>query len=70
MVFEEQEPPKVIVPASVDEKTYSGVVSLVGSVTAVTSETVGDVVSIVKGDIVRALLTLPNVSVTVIVQSE
>ena len=46
MVLEEHRPSKVIVPASVDEKTYSGVVSLVGFVTAVTSLTVGGVVSI------------------------
>ena len=36
-----------MVPASVDEKVYSGVVSLVGVVTAVTSAIVGDVVSVV-----------------------
>ena len=36
-----------MVPASVDEKVYSGVVSLVGVVTAVTSAIVGAVVSVV-----------------------
>ena len=35
-----------MVPASVDEKVYSGVVSLVGVVTAVTSSTTGAVVSV------------------------
>ena len=43
---------------------------LVGFVTRVTSSTVGDVVSILKGDIVRVSLTLPKVSVTIIVQSD
>ena len=37
----------MIVPASSDEKVYSGVVSLVGVVTTVTSEITGAVVSVV-----------------------
>ena len=44
--------------------------SLVGFVTAVTSEIVGVVVSIVNDVIVRSLLALPAESVTVIAQSE
>ena len=38
----------MIVPASVELKVYSGVVSLVGVVTAVTSATTGAVVSIIN----------------------
>ena len=47
VVPDEQEPPYVIVPASVDEKVYSGVESVVGVVTAVTSAITGAVVSVV-----------------------
>jgi hypothetical protein len=43
-------------------------VSFVGVVTAVTSAKVGAVVSIVKLEMLNALLVLPEESVTVIVQ--
>ena len=46
VVLEEQEPPYVIVPASVDEKVYSGVESLVGVATAVTSAIIGAVLAV------------------------
>ena len=46
VVLEEQDPPYVIVPASSEEKVYSGVVSVVGVVTAVTSAITGAVVSL------------------------
>jgi hypothetical protein len=43
-----QLPPYVMVPASFELKMYLGVVSLPGVVTAVTSATVGPVVSIIN----------------------
>ena len=51
VVLEEQEPPYVIVPASSEEKVYSGVVSVVGVVTAVTSAITGAVVSVVDSSL-------------------
>ena len=42
-----QLPPYVMVPASVELKVYAGVVSVVGVVTAVTSASIGAVVSVV-----------------------
>ena len=42
-----QLPPYVMVPASVELKVYAGVVSLYGVVTAVTSASIGAVVSVV-----------------------
>jgi len=59
-----------MVPASVDEKVYPGVVSLVGVVTAVTSASVGPFVSTVNDVIVSVLLSFPAESVTIIVQFE
>ena len=41
-----QLPPYVMVPASVELKVYAGVVSVVGVVTAVTSASIGAVVSV------------------------
>jgi len=43
-----QLPPYVMVPASVELKVYAGVVSLSGVVTAVTSASIGAVVSVVN----------------------
>ena len=42
-----QLPPYVMVPASVELNVYAGVVSVVGVVTAVTSASIGAVVSVV-----------------------
>ena len=42
-----QLPPYVMVPASVELKVYAGVVTVVGVVTAVTSASIGTVVSVV-----------------------
>ena len=58
-----------MVPASVELKVYEGVVSLSGVVTAVTSATVGAVVSITNEFIFNVTLLL-ELSVTVIVQFE
>ena len=69
VVLEEQEPPYVIVPASSEENVSSGVVSLVGVVTAVTSAITGAMVSITNELIFNVTLLL-ELSVTVIVQSE
>ena len=70
VVFEEQEPPYVIVPASDDENVQSGVLSLVRVVTAVTSASVAAVRSTINDVNVIVLLTFPEESVTVIVQFE
>ena len=48
-----------MVPASVELKLYSGVVSLVGVDTAVTRLSIGAVVSMVKGLTCKLLLVLP-----------
>ena len=64
-----QLPPYVMVPASFELKMYLGVVSLPGVVTAVTSATVGPVVSTTKVFTDKALLALLALSVTVMVQS-
>jgi hypothetical protein len=69
VVLEEQEPPYVIVPASSEENVSSGVVSLVGVVTAVTSAITGAMVSITNELIFNVTLLL-ELSVTVIVQFE
>ncbi len=65
-----QEPPYVMVPASVVENEKFGVVSFVGVVTGVTTASVGAVVSIVKDGTVNAVDGFPAASVTVTVQSE
>ena len=70
VVLDEQEPPYVIVPASVELKVYSGEVSLVGVVTAVTYSSVTAVESTMNDVIVSELLTFPEESVTIIVQFE
>ena len=70
VVLEEQEPPYVIVPASDDENVQSGVLSLVGVVTEVTSASVAAVRSTINDVIVSELLTFSAESVTVIVQFE
>jgi hypothetical protein len=69
VVADEQEPPYVIVPASVVEKVKSGVVSFPGVVTGVTTASIGAVVSIVNDGTCNTELVFPAASVTVIVQS-
>ena len=58
-----------MVPASVELKVYEGVVSLSGVVTAVTSASIGAVVSITN-ELIFNVTLLPAESVTVIVQFE
>ena len=70
VVAEEQEPPYTIVPASVDENVYDGVVFFVGVGTGVTVASVGAVVSIVNDGILKTDEIFPAASITVIVQSE
>ena len=70
VVAEEQEPPYVIVPASVEEKVYDGVVFFVGVGTGVTVASVGAVVSITNIGMLNTDEIFPAASVTVIVQSE
>ena len=70
VIPDEQEPPYVIVPASDDENVQSGVLSLVGVVTEVTSASVAAVRSTINDVIVSELLIFPAESVTVIVQFE
>jgi chorismate mutase len=70
VVAEEQEPPYVIVPASVVENVTIGVVLLDGVGTAVTIDTVGAVVSITKVGTERTEEIFPATSVIVIVQFE
>ena len=69
-VADGQEPPYVIVPASVVLKVRLGVVSFVGVETGVTTASVGAVVSITKDGIFKTEEILPAASVTVIVQLE
>ena len=70
VVVAEQEPPYVIVPASVEEKVNDGVVFLVGVGTGVTVARTGAVVSMTNVGTLRADEIFPAASVTVIVQSE
>jgi chorismate mutase len=64
VVAEEQEPPYKIVPASVVENVYDGVVFLVGVGTAVTVARVGAVVSITNVGIVNTAERFPAASLT------
>ena len=70
VVADEHEPPYVIVPASVELKVKSGVVSFPGVATGVTTARTGAVVSITNVGTVRTDEIFPAASVTVIVQSE
>ena len=70
VVAEEQEPPYVIVPASVELNVNEGVVSFVGVGTGVTTASVGAVISIVKDGTCNTEEIFPAASVAVIVQSE
>ena len=70
VVVAEQEPPYVIVPASVELNVNDGVVFLVGVGTGVTTASVGAVVSITNVGTLSADEMFPAASVTVIVQSE
>ena len=54
-----QLPPYVMVPASVELKVYAGVVSLSGVVTAVTSTSIGAVVSVV---VVLSVVVISTIS--------
>jgi hypothetical protein len=67
---EEQEPPYVIVPASVEENVNDGVVSLPGVGTGVMTASVGAVVSMTNVGTCKSDETFPAASVTVIVQVE
>jgi hypothetical protein len=53
VVVDVQEPPYEIVPASLEEKVYKGVVLEVGLLTGVTSERVGAIVSTVAVVVAR-----------------
>ena len=59
-----------MVPSSEDENVWSGVLSFVGVVTAITSTNVGAVVSMMKELIFNVTVAFPAASVTVILQSE
>ena len=67
-VADEQEPPYVMEPASVELKVNAGVVLWPGVGTGVTTASVGAVVSIVNDGTLNAEETFPAASVTVIVQ--
>ena len=69
-VADEQEPPYVMEPSSVEENVTSGVVSLPGVGTGVTIASTGATVSITNVGTDNAALAFPAASVTVIVQSE
>ena len=68
-VADEQEPPYVMEPASVELKVNAGVVSWPGVGTGVTTARTGATISIVKDGICKTELVFPAASVTVIVQS-
>ena len=65
-----QEPPYVIVPASVEWNVKLGVVSWPGVGTGVTTASTGAVVSMTKVGTCKTELVFPAASVTVIVQLE
>jgi hypothetical protein len=69
-VADEQEPPYVIEPASVDENVKLGVVSWPGVGTGVTTARTGAVVSITNVGTFKTEEIFPEASVTVTVQSE
>ena len=69
-VAEEQEPPYVMVPASVELNVNDGVVSWPGVGTGVTTARTGAVVSITNVGTFKTEEIFPAASVTVIVQSE
>jgi hypothetical protein len=69
VVAEEQEPPYVIVPASVELNVYDGVVFFVGVGTGVIVARVGAVVSTINDGMLRFAEIFPAASVTVITQS-
>ena len=68
-VADEQEPPYVMEPASVELKVNAGVVSWPGVGTGVTTASVGTAVSMTNVGTFNTELVLPAASVTVIVQS-
>jgi hypothetical protein len=70
VVVAEQEPPYVIVPASVVLNVNGGVVFFVGVGTAVTTASVGAVVSMTNVGIVKIDERFPAASVTRIVHAE
>ena len=70
VVVAEQEPPYVIVPASVELNVNDGVVFFVGVGTGVTTASVGAVVSMTKVGTVKTEERFPAASVTRIVQVE